>query len=52
MLTSSSGTNHIPNEHEYVDQYDPYVIPFEIMPWLSYPVSMVNKNEIPVDLFC
>ena len=29
MLTSSSGTNYVPNEHEDVDQYDPYAIPSE-----------------------
>ena len=23
VLTSSSGTNYVPNEHEDVDQYDP-----------------------------
>ena len=32
VLTSSSGTNNVPNEHEDVDQSDPYAIPFEIMP--------------------
>ena len=31
MLTSSSGTNYVPNEHEDVDQYDPYAISSEIM---------------------
>ena len=50
MLTSSSGTNYVPNEHEDVVQYDPYAIPFEIMPRESYPESLVNQNEIPVDL--
>ena len=34
VLTSSSDTNHIPNEHVDVDadNYDPYAIPSEIMP--------------------
>ena len=27
VLTSSSGTNYVPNEHEDVDQYDLYAIP-------------------------
>ena len=31
MLMSSSGTNYVPNEHEDVDQYDPYAIQSEIM---------------------
>ena len=32
MLTSSSGTNHVPKEHEDVDQYDSYPIPSNIVP--------------------
>ena len=32
VLTSSSGTNYVPNEHEDVDQYDSYAIPSKIMP--------------------
>ena len=49
LLTSSSGTNYFPNEHD-VDQYDPYAIPSKIMPCESYPESLMNQNEIPVDL--
>ena len=52
MLTSSSGTNYVPNEHEDVDQYDSYAIPSKIMPCLSHPESLVNENEIPVELSC
>ena len=52
MLTSSSGTNYVPNEHEDVDQYGSFTIPSEIMPCESYPVSLVNQNGIPVDLSC
>ena len=32
MLTSSSGTNHVPNEQEDVDQYGSFAIPSGIMP--------------------
>ena len=32
MLTSSSGTNYVPNKHEDVDKYDSYAIPLKIMP--------------------
>ena len=32
VLTSSSDSNHIPNEHEDVDQYNLKAIPSEIMP--------------------
>ena len=52
VLTSSSGTNYVPNEHEDVDQYDSYAIPSKIMPCWSYPESLVNQNEIPVELSC
>ena len=46
------GTNYVPNEHEDVDQYDSYAIPSKIMPCWSYPESLVNQNEIPVELSC
>ena len=52
MLTSSSGTNYVPNEHENGDQYGSFAIPSETMPCLSYPVSLVNQNETPVELSC
>ena len=32
VLTSSSGTNYVPNEHESVDQYGSFTIPSKIMP--------------------
>ena len=32
MLTSSSGINYIPNEHEDADQYGLFAIPSKIMP--------------------
>ena len=48
---SSSDSNYVPNEHD-VDQYDPYAIPSEIMPCLSYPESLENQNEIPIELSC
>ena len=52
MLTSTSGTNYVPNEHEDVDQYDSYAIPPKTMPCQSHPESLVNENEIPVELSC
>ena len=52
MLTSSSGSNYVHNEHEGVDQYGSLAIPYDIMPYQSYPESLVNQNEIPVDLLC
>ena len=50
MLTSSSGTENVPNEYADLDQYVSFAIPSEIMPCKSYPVSLVNQNETPIDL--
>ena len=52
VLTSSSGTNYVPNEPEGVDQYGSFSIPFELMLYQSHPESLVNENEIPVELSC
>ena len=52
MITNSSDSNYVPNEHEDGDQYDPYTILSEIMPCWSYPESLANQNEIPADLSC
>ena len=51
LLTSSSNTNYVPNEHAHFDQYDPFD-PSDIMICSIYPESMVNQHEIPVDLMC
>ena len=47
VLTSLSGSKYVPNEHEDVDQYNPYAIPFYIMQCQRHPVSLVNKNKNP-----
>ena len=52
VLTSSSGINYVPNEHEDIDQYGSFKIPSKIMPRSSYPKSLVNQNEIFIDLSC
>ena len=52
MLTSSSGTNYVLNEHEDVDQYGSFSIPSELVLYQSTPESLVNQNEIPVELSC
>ena len=51
---SSSDTNYVPNEHEDADQYDSYAIPSKIMTYQtqSYPKSLVNQNEIPIESSC
>ena len=52
MLTSSSDTNFVLNEHEDFDQHGSFETPSRIMPCKSYHVSLVNQNEIPIDLSC
>ena len=52
VLTSSSGTNYVPNEHEDVDQYGSFSIPFELVLYQSHPESLVNQNEILIELLC
>ena len=52
MLTNSSGTNYVPNEHEDVDQYGSHAIQSKIMPYQSHPESLVNQNEILIELSC
>ena len=47
MLTNSFGTyNYLLNED--IGQYDLYAIPSQIMPFHSYPASLVNQNEIHI----
>ena len=48
VLTRSTGTNYVPNEHEDVDHYGSFAIPSKIMPYQSYP----DQNEIPIELSC
>ena len=52
VLTSSSGTNYVLNEHEDVNQYGLFAIPSEIMLYQSHPESLVNQNEILIELLC
>ena len=52
VLTSSSGTNYVPNEHEGVDQYGSFSIPSELVLYQSHPESLVNQNEILIELSC
>ena len=52
VLTSSSGTNYVPNEHEDIDQYGSFTIPSELVLYQSHPESLVNQNDIPVELSC
>ena len=51
MLTSSSDSSNVLNEHADVDQYGSFGMPSE-MPYKNYPESLMNKNEIPIELSC
>ena len=52
VLTSSSGTNYVPNEHESVAQYGLFSVPSELVLYQSHPESLVNQNEILIELLC
>ena len=52
MLTSSSGTSYVPNEHEGVHQYGSFALPLDLMLHQSHPESLVNQNEILIELSC
>ena len=52
MLTSSSGINYVPNEHEDIDQYGSFTIPSELVLYQSHSASLVNQNEILIELSC
>ena len=49
-LMNSTGTHYVLNEHEDIEYYGSFAVPSKIMPYQSYPESLVNQNEIPVDL--
>ena len=50
MLTSLSGTNYVPNEHKGVDQYGSFSS--KLVLYKSHPESLVNQNEILIELSC
>ena len=52
MLTSSSGTDDAPNEHEGVDQYGSFSIPSYLVLYQCHPKGLVNQNEILIELSC
>ena len=52
VLMSSSGTNHVPNEHEGVDQYGSFALPPDLMLHQSHLESLVNQKEILIELLC
>ena len=52
VLMSSSGTNYVPNEHEGVEQYGSFALPHDLMLYESHPESLVNQNEILIELSC
>ena len=52
VLMSSSGINYVPNEHEGVDQYGSFSTLSELVLHQSHPESLVNQNEILIELLC
>ena len=52
VLMSSSGTNYVPTEHEGADQYGSFALPSYSMLYQSHPESLVNQNEILIELLC
>ena len=46
------GTNYVPNEHEDVDQYDSFALASDSMPYQSHLESLMNQNEILIELSC
>ena len=51
-LKSSTGTNHVPNEHEVFDQYGPFIVPSKIMPYRSHHASLVDLLDKLIELSC
>ena len=45
MLTNSSGTSYVFNEYKDFDQYGSFATPSKIMPYQSYPESLVNQMK-------
>ena len=45
----SFGTNYILNDNKNLGQYDQNAIPSQ-MPCYSYSASLMNQNEIPIEL--
>ena len=50
VLSSSTGTNYVSNEHEDVNQYGLFAMQSEMMLYQSHPESLVNQNEILIEL--
>ena len=46
---NSFDTNYVRIYNKDLGQYDLYAIPSQIMPYYSYPTSLVNHNEIPFE---
>ena len=51
-LMNSFDNNDILNDYKNLGQYDQNARPSQIMTCYNSPASLVNQNEIPVDLSC
>ena len=52
VLTSFSGANYVPSEHEGVNQYGSFLIPSELVLYQNHTEILVNQNEILIELSC
>ena len=52
VLTSSTGTNYVTNEHADLDQFGSFAIPSKIMPYHSHPASLVDLFDKLIELSC
>ena len=46
---NSFDTNYIFNDNKNLGQYDLNAIPSQMTPCYSYPASLMNQNEIPIE---
>ena len=49
---ASHGPNYVRNERLHFSQYGAYATSAAIIPWYSYPASLENQTEIPIELLC
>ena len=47
---NSFDTNYNLHDNKYLGQYDLYAMQSQIMALYSYPASLMNQNEVPIEL--
>ena len=51
-MKTSHGKNYVLNEHLDLSQHVPYAILSETILYYRYSASLMNQNEIPIELTC